>query len=352
MPIIAAIGGAAIYHLGWKGGMRFRSKATRQRILLVLSANLRLDSAMPEAPPSTEKKSKLEFVIISAGLVTTALTLGGIYWINSVSDDFNIMGWYWLFVIPVGALLVGAAASSGYGLAIWLLGVRVSRGLLVTIILLQIAAYFVAQHIEFESLDLVYEETGEAVTFWEYFDFSTRAFAFQSKSGEAGEPLGGLGYALRLLEIGGFALGSVFAPLFLFSKPYCLGCRSYMRTKVIASIPASIKAKKISAKKQDEIQAFQAEQQAAYSAGEAGCREFVEAAEGGDAPLCKALQARHAGAKVAKLPIHFAIRLVSCPKCSGGHIDAVTRTFDGQHWSEQPVSTTEVSPEFVRSLES
>ena len=83
--------------------------------------------------------------VLFAGLATTALALFGVYAVNAASDEFFIMGWYAAYVIPIGAMLVGLVASSGYGLASWLQGGRISSFMLWGIVAMQALAYFGGQ---------------------------------------------------------------------------------------------------------------------------------------------------------------------------------------------------------------
>jgi len=124
------------------------------------------------APVATGGQVRL---VLGAGLITTTLALLGVYLLNRHADA-NVMGWYANYVIPVGAILVGLAAASGYGLASWFAGVKITKMLLWTIVLVQIAAYFAAQYIEYTVLKPVYRD-GTPLGFWEYFDAATRAFA-------------------------------------------------------------------------------------------------------------------------------------------------------------------------------
>src|SRR5436190_21323339 len=91
-------------------------------------------------------------IVLLGGFITSALTLAGIYWLNRNSPDFHIMGWYANYVIPAGAIIVGLVAGSGYGIASWLTGVRISRGLLWTVVLLQTAAYVGAEYVEYRDV--------------------------------------------------------------------------------------------------------------------------------------------------------------------------------------------------------
>jgi hypothetical protein len=51
--------------------------------------------------------------------------LVGVYLLATNTKDFNIMGWYANYVLPIGALLVGLVASSGYGIASWITGQKI-----------------------------------------------------------------------------------------------------------------------------------------------------------------------------------------------------------------------------------
>jgi hypothetical protein len=56
-----------------------------------------------------------------------------VHWIATAHPDFDLMGLYAALVIPAGALIVGALAGSGYGIASWLGGRRVGGGLVVAV---------------------------------------------------------------------------------------------------------------------------------------------------------------------------------------------------------------------------
>jgi hypothetical protein len=81
--------------------------------------------------------------IILAGVLTTALALLGVYLLDAKAE-FNIMGWHLNYVIPGGAIIVGLVASSGHGLASYFTGLKIRKGLLWMILLLQLGAYFAA----------------------------------------------------------------------------------------------------------------------------------------------------------------------------------------------------------------
>lgn len=189
------------------------------------------DLVFDAAPPASPPRRPVAPVLIS-GLSTSVFALLGIWSINKVTDDFNVMGWYAWYVLPVGALLVGALSATGYGFASWRSGVKISRGLLWAVLGLQVLAYFAAQYVSFIEEIAAWEARGYAVElgFFQWFDETARSFAWKESGGGAGTALGAWGYAFRVLEIAGFALGGAFVPLMLGAKPYCDGCQRYRRS--------------------------------------------------------------------------------------------------------------------------
>ena len=144
----------------------------------------------PSATHAGPQEEKSYSLVLFYGLASTALALFGVYLLDRTTTDFHIMGWYANYVLPIGALIVGIVASSGYGLASWFSGIKITRGLLWLVLGLQFLAYFAAQYIEFKSLHLVHKTTGAPVGFFEYYDLVARSFAWQEHNGRTGQPLG------------------------------------------------------------------------------------------------------------------------------------------------------------------
>lgn len=80
------------------------------------------------------------FPVIIGGLLTTAATLAVVHFL-SLYADFNVMGLYVQYILPVGAFLVGAGAVSGYFLASRQFEIKVTNPLVAAIMALQLFAY-------------------------------------------------------------------------------------------------------------------------------------------------------------------------------------------------------------------
>ena len=289
--------------------------------------------------------------VLLFGLATTALTLLGVYALDT-NTDFHVMGWYANYILPIGAVLVGVAASSGYGLASWFSGIKITRSLVWIILALQLAAYFGAQYIEFKSLHLVYRKDGTPIGFMKYYDAGARSFAWKQSDGTMGRPLGAWGYAFRGLEILGFAAGGLIVPLALRKKPYCQACQRYMRTRHLGLVAASVPVKKVKKSDAAGLAAYQAGQQQATDRGKQIVDTLQQHASGGKvAEFQKILAELVPGKKeAARLPGRFSLQLHFCNRCYAGRFVVKLLLGQGKQLKQTEVGSTDVNPEFARSL--
>jgi len=291
-------------------------------------------------------------LVVAAGLVTTVLFLGGFALLAATVPDFNVMGWYILFVIPVGAMIVGFCAGSGYGLASWLSGRKISGVVLGVVLVLQVGAYAGAQWLEFASYEIT-DQAGRPLDFWTYYDATTRAIAFESTrgGGSTGE-LGLLGYGVRLLELVGFALGGIYAPAILRSKPYCDPCESYMRTRQLATLPAAVPTRKIARKDAAGREAYEAEMTTALEQGVQSVETILRAGESGDAGAIRGVFEPHPGQKKEneKLLHRIQVFLSSCVHCRTGVLSCSLVSGQRNQISTKELAVVPVRPEVTTSL--
>ncbi len=309
------------------------------------------ESGSAPAPMGLREERSYLPVIIS-GLASTALTLLGVYALDTSAADFNIMGWYANYVIPVGAIIVGLAAASGYGLASWFSGVKITRHLLWMVLVLQLAAYFGAQYIEFKNLHLVHRATGEPVGFFEYYDMAARSFAWKQSDGSMGEPMGAWGYFFRGLEVLGFAAGGLIVPLLLRKAPYCPECQLYMKTRQLALVPASVPVRKVKKSDLAGTAAYQAEQQQAFDGGKQTVAALQQFAAGNNpAEFQKRVGELLSGKKqAARLPQRLNLQLVHCKRCFSGRLVAQLWVGQGKQMKRTEFARADLNPEFIRSV--
>ena len=184
---------------------------------------------------------RAQWFVIQTGLITTGLALFGVYVLANRINDMHVMTLYVLRYIPAGPIIIGVIAASGYTLGAWWSGVRVRGGLLATVLLLQFAAYLLAQYTEFASLNLRYPETGNDVEFTTYFHHTTMSLLSFLRDGMI-VSLSPWGYAMRLAEAALFSIGGVASALVLVGQPTCPICRGLLQRKRVATVSSSAAA--------------------------------------------------------------------------------------------------------------
>lgn len=261
-------------------------------------------------------------LVNAIGALTTIAALAIAYWL--ARNNFNVMMFYAYYIIPAGAMLVGALAASGYGVAGWYTGLRMSKRLMWGVFAQLVIAYFIAQYEMFRSFVPADSDLG----FWEWFDASTRAFRFSSRYGDEGSGLGVAGYLFRALEIAGFAGGGVLVPLGLSKKPYCEPCRSYKRTSTIVKLAAGQKRPALG-----KLDA--SEEQRVLDAAHATVERLFAQAVAGDRAAWNAL-CRSVDATTSHLTSAIHVEIERCPRCFDGRL--LARLLTGQG-TQQPVWT-------------
>jgi hypothetical protein len=278
-----------------------------------------------------------DVIVLTSGLVTTALAFVVVWLANRAGE--HLLGDYafalGVIPVPTGAFGVGIVASLGYAGASYLTQRKVSGGLLLTVMALLFASYFLAQYIEYRVITAGLAD--RALGFWTFFDHVTRSFAWQDnyEAGGHGRALGDLGYALRALEVIGFVGGGLVVPGALRNKPYCDRCRCYRRAKVVAIVPVG----------DDEPEAYRRLQTILRAARTTAYDEVAQAIAT-HGPL---LQRR----ELDNTRQWLAADLLYCPNCADGALLATTHQRNPEVRRQVSHVVTEVVPldgDLVRAL--
>jgi hypothetical protein len=255
-------------------------------------------------------------IVVACGAATTLVALAVVYY--AAHHGFNIMGWYYYYVLPVGALAVGALAASGYGIAAWFTGLKMSKRFMWSVVGQLAASYLIAQYEEYQQM----VPNGE-IGFWAWYDLVARSFNFGH------DPLGSAGYFFRLLEVAGFVAGGLLVPVALAKKPYCDPCRTYRRSKVIGWLPWLGPTAGF-----DDVRVL-----------------FDTAATGEPTAFTTELQQRtHAHDRVRRDRTKIALVLSRCPRCAGGHIVANTHERHGRNVRITKMGEVPLAGERTRAL--
>jgi hypothetical protein len=307
------------------------------------------------AAPAPSGPERGPMLVLLAGLVTSALTLLGVWWLDVNTKDFHVMGWYADYVLPAGAILVGLSAGSGYGIVSYLTGYRIRRGLLGAVLALQLGAYGAAQYLEFRALMAetpLVDRDGNEIAFATYYHATAMTFRWDDH-GRQGKPLGGWGYVFLGLGVVGFAAGGVIAPAALMKFPYCERCQLYMKQRTLALIPASVRPRRV--KEAAAKEAFAAENKAAADAAQAVLDQLVALAAKGDArAIASALGPYPAGGSdgrtANRLPSRLRVGLVHCRNCGSGHLLPAIITGQGRGIRVQLLARADLTPDATHLL--
>lgn len=293
--------------------------------------------------------ASIGLLIIASGLVTSAMALGLVYALGRA--DFSVMMFYLNYVIPIGAILVGLAAGSGYAVATWLQNIKITAAACWLIVILQLGSYLVAEYIGFAHARATHED-GRLMGFWEYFDAVTRSFAWKGDDGKLGNPLGAWGYGLRALEVSGFVFGGLLGALILRAKPYCEGCRRYMKTQKLGFIAASVPKRKVHKKDIEAVRQYQEEQDQAQLRAQVAVDELAAAAAADDGDrFVQILGTMAVTPKVnKKLSSSYSLEVVHCPACAGGYLKASSVSGQGDKMKVTETGRWDLSPAFVASM--
>jgi hypothetical protein len=174
--------------------------------------------------------------ILFAGIATTFFTL---LFVMGIRGNVNLLGFYVYSIFPIGALLVGWMAASGYLLVTRLTKFPISAGLHFLIITIHFASFFLMDYLYLTSKHLIHVQDGSPVGYWEYFDAIARSTTFRSQmSTNPSHSLGIFGYFFTFLKVFGFVSGTFFINAALDKSQICQSCNLCLEDKIIGVLPA------------------------------------------------------------------------------------------------------------------
>jgi len=164
------------------------------------------------------------------GILSFALTVAVVTVIDRVTG-FNLFSLSLWVIIPLGAMLTGAAAASGYYSGSLLFHTRPTWLLLVQVIIVAALAQIAIYYSEYSTFVLDNGiRVADRVGFFDYLDIrlTTTHLRIGRALIDTGE-VGSFGYLLTLIQFVGFILGGMGAYFFLKVHPACQGCSRYLR---------------------------------------------------------------------------------------------------------------------------
>jgi len=116
----------------------------------------------------------------------------------------------------------------------------------------------------------------------------------------------------------------------------------YMRSPVVALLPAGIVPKRVGKKKVQELADREAQASAAYARAQAGLARLMEAGKLGDAAAFAAAAAEEGPLArrraTGKLSARVQVKVVHCARCAAGELHASLLTGQGKQLKVTPLS--------------
>jgi hypothetical protein len=176
------------------------------------------------------QKSFIQDLIVTGfGFITSWATARGLVYLEQ-EHEISIYGWLYMFVIPIGAILSGFVAATGYWIGARLVHHRPSKSILWNMVLVSVLTFFMI-HEQGHELAV---KRGYQKGITSYIQEVTESISYSSRRSSdrsPGTPLGKLGYGVVALEILGFSFGAFGVFGVLRSRQYCEGCNKYFAKK-------------------------------------------------------------------------------------------------------------------------
>lgn len=170
-----------------------------------------------------------QLLIAAIGIAASALTAGVLGIIETYTGFalYSLMFW---FILPVGAVIAGFGAASGYYIGARLFNQKPAGGIAMNMLLASISAYLLVHYIPYYLLEI---DDGtrikDIISFWRYLDIDIRSASISFRGGLSTGELGSTwGYLYAFLQLIGFSFGSLIVFSVLSNIPYCEKCSKYL----------------------------------------------------------------------------------------------------------------------------
>ena len=270
----------------------------------------------PVMMTSSKSRSNDNPLILACGAGTSVLTAGALVAVEHATG-WELHTWMFLLVVPVGAVVVGMIAASGYYVGAKWRDRRPGPAVLAGMVSVAAGTWLLTYVLRYETLVVNGTPVCNLVGFGTFLDLAIRAetltVRFQGMSGDTG-PVGGWGYFFAGLQVLGFAGGGAAVYGMLAAQLYCDRCSAYGR--------------------------LQGERARFFAAPEAFTSHYEQVATeilGGRLGGAVARQGHDGSAASAKGDyLRSTLTLSACPRCRRSHLRlCIAKQAEGK-WSDLP----------------
>lgn len=170
-------------------------------------------------------------ILVTLFGLTTTLIVGGVLGYIEATTGFALYSFMFLLIFPVGAILAGFGAASGYFASALLFNQKPAGGALLNMVGASIGAFFIVHYVPYLMIDVEGTPLKEIIPFWKYLDIDIRSTSLSISRGKVttGELGSFFGYVYAILQLGGFSIGGFLVFDNLSSKLHCDTCSLYLK---------------------------------------------------------------------------------------------------------------------------
>jgi hypothetical protein len=171
-------------------------------------------------------KQLLVAAIGAATSIITGVTLGLI----EVRVGYSLYSFTLFSVIPLGAIIAGFVAATGYYFGAKLFHQKPAGGVFANMVCASLSVFLVAHYMPYFALEVDGIRIKEIISFWQYLDLDIRTASISFMNGNYSTGvLGGWGYVFSGLHLLGFSVGGMCVYCWLLQNPYCDKCSRYFK---------------------------------------------------------------------------------------------------------------------------
>lgn len=190
--------------------------------------------SLPPAGPSASARPKVaapafvqDLLVTAFGFATSSAVAYGC-WYADRELNFSIYSFMVKIIIPLGAIICGMAAATGYWAGARLFNHRPSKSLLINIVLVSLTTYFGIHQLHYSMDKVQGVSVDKLMGFGDYLVAVTEHMSYGK-----GPALGKMGWAIAGLQVLGFSLGGFTVYGWLAGVPYCERCKKYLDEKQV-----------------------------------------------------------------------------------------------------------------------
>lgn len=250
------------------------------------------------------------FGVAACGFVTSVLTALAVVVVSKMTgfDFFTFNIW---IAVPVGSVLTGFAAASGYYFGSLYFHKRAGLSLLLQMVVIAGLTQLLIYYMQYNTLVLNDgRRVSDFIPFGQYIDISLTSAHYRVGRAmtDTGE-VGSFGYWLAAFQFVGFLVGGLAVYGYLWSKPVCQTCNQYLR-------PLSKREKSFP------------------DAGSASPYYDVIFQHPVDGPEFAALIRSEAKSEAKQGALSVTTILHGCPKCKAQLIEEKVQVCNGSEWKD------------------